>query len=464
MTRKTTQTLPRDTLAEYMVLGSCFYSAENCTYVLEQVKDSDFQDLEMKMIFGLIKRHAQTTPVLDVYELIQRAKAENLTASLNVDTLLRISTSFSSSYEEYLERLKTVSFKRNAVGYLQDAISDFCKEDSDYEVCVDELQNKLISQYARKNEKIMTSQDIDADFQEGICYEKYLLDMVEKVKMGGTVIKGIPTNYSRLDETIGGFQNGSLTYVGARSHMGKTTFLLNLLAQMGPQVKAGVMTLEMPIKALYENFVSLLAVQNHADASSGKLTDAQVRSLIHASRVARNYETCWEQYGEASINWICVRAKKLLMVKNIQILFIDYLTCISGGKTYSNKHAEVTDISKRLQGLSKELNIPIVCLAQLNRESAKRGERPQLTDFRESGSIEQDADTCLLLHRPAYYDKYHKPGIMEVHVAKNRLMKHRRTIDFVQIDGKERMMETEYFDVEMEAIRKNNEYQDIFSK
>ena len=112
--------------------------------------------------------------------------------------------------------------------------------------------------------------------------------------------------------------------------------------------------------------------------------------------------------------------------------------------------------------MSKDLNIPIVCLAQLNRDAAKRGDRPMLTDFRESGSIEQDADTCLLLHRPAYYEPNTKPGIMEVNVAKNRLMKQRRTIDYSQIDGKERMMELDYFCEAMQKIQAKGKRKDVF--
>lgn len=460
-----TLTLPSDPASEFFVLSACFHSAEMATEVMSQVQESDFHSLEMKTIYGLMRKCFEVNPEIGIYPIMQRVKAEKLGVMVDAKLIFDLSTGYTSSYDHYIERLKMFSAKRKAVGLLQDAIKDFCNEKSEYEECVERLQDKLVSQYAKKEKEILSSRDIDEDFNEGKDFEWYIKDIVDRRRTGENVFKGIPSNYKKLDDTIGGFKNGSLTYIGARSHMGKTTFMLNLIAQMGPTVNVGVMSLEMPAKALYENFISILAHEHHYQVSSGMLSDAQLRNVIIGARYAREYNTYWEEYGEASIGFICSRAKKLFIVKKIEILFIDYLTCIHGGKSYPSKHHEVTDISKRLQGLSKDLNIPIVCLAQLNRESAKDAKRPVLTDFRESGSIEQDADTCLLLHRPAYYEPDHKPGIMEVNVAKNRLMKLRKTIEYGQSDGKERMLELDYFNEAMEQIRKKEKKgKDLFAE
>ena len=126
---------------------------------------------------------------------------------------------------------------------------------------------------------------------------------------------------------------------------------------------------------------------------------------------------------------LCARAKRLKTNHKIDILFIDYLTLVKGNQHFTNKHLMVDDVSKGLQALAKSLNIPIVCLAQLNRSAAESG-RPTLSHFRESGSIEEDADACLLLHRPEYYQPTEKPGLVEVIVAKNRIMGTIKTIHF----------------------------------
>lgn len=457
-----TLTLPSDATAEFFVLSSCFQSPETAKYIMEQIEESDFHTLELKTLYGLMKRSFQSNAELTSFGIMTLCKTEKLFTIVDRKLIVDISLGYSAGYEHYLDQLKMFSAKRKAVYILQDAIKKFCETNSEYEECVESVVNKLSAQYQKKEQSIVSSYDIHEDFNQGKDFETNLQEVVALRRSGKNVFKGVPTNYPKLDEMIGGFQNGSLTYVGARSHMGKTTFMLNLMAQVGPDIPMGVMTLEMPKKALYENFVSILAKEHHFQVASGALSDKQMWNTLEASRLAKKYQIYWEEYGDATIGMVCNRAKKLLIVKGIQILFIDYLTCINGGKSFASKHNEVTEISKRLQALSKDLNIPVVCLAQLNRDAAKRGDRPVLTDFRESGSIEQDADTCLLLHRPAYYDPNAKPGIMEVNVAKNRLMKQRRTIDYGQIDGKERMLELDYFNEAMQKIHAKEKRRNVF--
>lgn len=402
--------LPKDATAEYIALGTCFSNEIAAKNVMTNLQASDFHTPEMKILYEIMKKCFESTGKIIFYDIMHRSYEQGLMSQISLKTLNDISNCHSSSYDYYIDKLKMVSAKRKAVSILQDNIYSFCDEKTEYGECVQNVVSELSCQYQNSDVNICSCEDIHNDFNDGKDFETNLLETVKMIREGKNHFKGIPTNFQKMDEILGGLQNGSLTYIGARSHMGKTTFMLNLIAQIGCEVPMAVMTLEMPKKSLYENFVSILAQENHYQVSSGMLSDRQVANTLQASKLAKSYKIYWEEYGEATINTICNRARKLLIVKGIKVLFIDYLTCISGGKSYSSKHMEVTDISKKLQALSKDLNIPIVCLAQLNRESAKTCSRPSLTDFRESGSIEQDADTCLLLHRPAYYDPYSKPG------------------------------------------------------
>jgi replicative DNA helicase len=128
---------------------------------------------------------------------------------------------------------------------------------------------------------------------------------------------------------------------------------------------------------------------------------------------------------------LTARAKRMKKSHDIEILFIDYLTLIKSDSRHATKHMQVDEVSKGLQSLAKALKIPVVCLAQLNRASTgKDGDVPTLTSFRESGSIEEDADGCLLIHRPDYYNPTAKPGYVELIIAKNRIMGTLKKIDY----------------------------------
>ena len=152
-------------------------------------------------------------------------------------------------------------------------------------------------------------------------------------------------------------------------------------------------------------------------------------------------------------------ARKMAVVNDIQVLFIDYLTLIRPSQKHTSNHMAVNEVSKALQRLAKQINIPVVCLAQLNRASTSRaGSRPTLTDFRESGSIEEDADTCILLHRPDYYCKSDKPGIIEVHIAKNRIMGELKTIEFKCVLASETLIELDEIQVVMEKINRDESF------
>ncbi len=207
--------------------------------------------------------------------------------------------------------------------------------------------------------------------------------------------------------------------------MGKTTFILNLMKNMSlyqKKTKIGFFSLEMPATTIFTKLLCLFCDIKFSKFEDGLCTSEEKDRVINQIQKMKDLPLYLDDPSGIKLSQLRSRAKRMLYNFGIEILFIDYLTLIRSDEKFNNKHLEVDAISKGLQTLAKELNIPIVVLAQLNRASVKKEKPfPSLADFRESGSIEEDADGCILLHRPEYYDPNNQPGIIKVYVAKNRL-------------------------------------------
>lgn len=247
----------------------------------------------------------------------------------------------------------------------------------------------------------------------------------------------VSTGYEKLDKLFGGFMNGALIYIGARTSMGKTAFMINLILNcMKSGAKCGFLSLEMPSPMVTLKILCADARVDVRKVSKGTLNSEEVARL-HACANRPSYANAIIDEGSFNITELKSHLRYMKKKYGIQIAFIDYLTRVKPATSNGNKHHETDQISKGLQDIAQELKIPVVCLAQLNRGlTSRENKRPMLSDFRESGSIEEDADVCMMLHRPAYYNPLDKPGILEVFVAKNRLFGEVAKVEFAWDAGR----------------------------
>lgn len=235
---------------------------------------------------------------------------------------------------------------------------------------------------------------------------------------------GIDTGFRELDERLAGLRPGSLTILAARPAMGKTALALNILQHVAikRRIPAAIFSLEMTSKELAMRVISgMSGVSGHA-IRNGKLSKPQWDALFHAVEAYKNTPLTIDETAGISISALRDRARRMQLEKHIQFIAIDYLQLMtSGSKRVSNREQEVADISRGLKALAKELNVPVLCLAQLNRGVETRADkRPFLSDLRESGSIEQDADNILFIHREGYYGKVKDDHVAEIIIAKQR--------------------------------------------
>ncbi|MFK9092514.1 replicative DNA helicase [Bacillus salipaludis] len=241
------------------------------------------------------------------------------------------------------------------------------------------------------------------------------------------LLKSVTTGIKKLDEVTGGFQGGEVTMLAARPSMGKTDVMLHFAKMAG---WAGylplVFSLEMPEKLITSRLMASTGGFNRGKMRDPKRMLSQSQKDLWFDVIGDLNETHMQIFDGAGQTIAEMRAKTRKLMHQYPykkpILFIDYLTLIQSGQLYGgNAHLQVTEISKSLKTMAKDFDCPVICLAQLNRSVESRAnKRPMMSDIRESGSVEQDADVILLLYREAYYDKDSENRSLEIIIAKNR--------------------------------------------
>jgi replicative DNA helicase len=261
----------------------------------------------------------------------------------------------------------------------------------------------------------------------------------------GVGISGVPTGFADLDKLLSGMQNGEMIILAARPSMGKTAMALNLAEQVarggrtpdeparGPHVPVGLFSLEMSKSAIVQRLLSAFSQIDSHRIRTGHLNAHEMTSLKTHAEGLQETPIFIDDTPGLTVLQLRARARRMAAQHSIRAIFIDYLQLLSSpGASRESRQVEVSAISRGIKALARELNLPIVCLSQLNRASEQReGNRPRMSDLRESGSIEQDADVVMLLHREDYYhqgneawlndpENQDKVGVAELIVAKQR--------------------------------------------
>lgn len=249
-------------------------------------------------------------------------------------------------------------------------------------------------------------------------------EMMAAMQNGGAV-KGIQTGFHDLDNIITGLRPGTLTILAARPAMGKTALALNILANVAirRQIPSAIFSLEMTATELATRIISAQSRVDSSCIKKGALSDEQWDSIMNSIEKMHDSPLFIDDGSGITISTLRDRARRLQMQRGIKFIVVDYLQLLtSGSKRVQNREQEVADIARGLKNLSKELSVPVLALAQLNRSVESRSDKhPFLSDLRESGSIEQDADNILFIHRPAYYDKsLGEDNVAEIMIAKQR--------------------------------------------
>lgn len=418
---------PSNLDAEKYILSLIIRSSEMRDEYLPYISEDDFAFYENKIIFrevlSLLEKNVLSIDILAA-ALRRAGRLDEAGGPAYLSELAYIGNSADAAY--YFTELKTSTINREIAIITKEGFDRVLAGKGGEELALN-LSRRLADLTTGLHQNIITISDMIHDYQDGKPYVQVLGDRMEKARVQGSAFDGISSGFPKLDAVVTGFANSSLTIVGARTSMGKTTLLLNLvfnISEQTPGTVIGFFSLEMPPKKLKEKMICTLLGIDYKRVKKGQISDAEYSRIEEFMPIFEDrYRVVFADEPGITIQNLRAMSRRLVLKHKINILFVDYLTLVQNDQSLSNKHLEINAVSKGLQSLARELQIPIVCLAQLNRALTARNDKtPMLSDLRESGSIEEDADVVLLLHRPKMFMK-NDPGkedVTEIRVAKNR--------------------------------------------
>ena len=420
---------PQDTSLEDAVLGAIMLEKDAYNNVCEILKPEAFYNPANQKIYEAIQSLAANGKPIDMLTVTDQLRTNKVLDEVGGAVRISELTGLVSSAANVEFHARIVAQKyiaRELISYSSQVQSLAFDESIDVYDLMQEAEGKLF-----EISKNTLKRDV-------IPIENALQDAIKKIEEAAnreSGLSGLETGYHKLDSLTGGWQNSDLIIIAARPAMGKTAFVLSMAKNMAVDYNypVAVFSLEMSSLQLVNRLISNVCSLEGEKIKSGQLDPPQWENLITRTRSLSTAPLYIDDTPSLSIFELRTKARRLVREKQVKIIIIDYLQLMNAtGMKFGSREQEVSTISRSLKQLAKELDIPIVALSQLNRSveqrgDDKRGKRPQLSDLRESGAIEQDADIVCFIHRPEYYTKSAEDsegndirGLAEFIIAKHR--------------------------------------------
>ena len=414
--------LPHSTEAEQSVIGSMIMSRDAIIEASEIITGADFYQQQYGIVFEAMIELNDEGKAVDLVTLQERLKEKDLPPEISSmefvrDLLSAVPTSANVKY--YAEIVAEKSMLRKLIKTTEE-ISNACY-----------LGKEKTQDILETTEKKIFDLVQNRGSQEFVPIRQVVLNAIEKIEKASRnqgSVTGIPTGFIDLDYKTSGFQPSDLILVAARPSMGKTAFVLNIAQYMAfrNNVTAAIFSLEMSKEQLVNRLLALESKVDSQNIRTGNLEDEEWAKLIEGANIIGNSHLIIDDKPGISISELRSKCRKYKMEHNLGIIFIDYLQLMTGSGRSESRQQEISEISRSLKALARELNVPVVALSQLSRQAVQRtgsNNRPQLSDLRESGSIEQDADMVLFIHRYDYQGLSDNPediGKTSLIIAKHR--------------------------------------------
>jgi len=414
---------PYNIEAEESLLGAMLISRDATSSVLEIVKSDDFYRKQNQMIFdAILELFAKGEPA-DAITIADHLKKKGMLEEVGGKTFIHslISNIPLAANAEYYGRIvRNHSILRKLIYAATDIATMGYEVPEDLTATVDKAQELIFSIYQDLNQgNSKNSASVMGDIAPGVFEE------IEMLHEAGSDVSGIPSGYIELDHYTSGFHKSDLTIIAARPGMGKTSLVLGMAMNIAlkEKIPIGVFSLEMSKHQLAQRLMSALSRIDLQRLRDGKLKDDEWPKLGRAVEKLSECKIYIDDTAFLTVMDLRSRARMMASTYGIKMIIVDYLQLMQSTSNYrGNKVQEITEISQNLKGIAKELDIPVIAVSQLSREVEKRdNKRPQLSDLRESGSIEQDADLVVFVYRDEYYDENpEKKGKAELIIAKHR--------------------------------------------
>ena len=419
---------PQAVNLEKVVLGALMVDSDAFSMVSEILKPETFYEPRHQKIYEAIRNMNMDERPVDIMTLVDElTKMGELDKVGGVDYLMEISSQVASAaHVEYHARILAQKYMaRQLIHYAGDIETQAYDESVD----VDELM-----QHAEGELFTLSQNNMKQDYTQVAPVVKSAVEILQRAAKNKGGLTGIPTGYTGMDEMTSGWQASDLVIIAGRPAMGKTSFALSIAKNVSVDygVPVGFFSLEMNNVQLVNRLISNVCEISGHKILNGQLEPSDWEKLDKRIGKLTEAPIYVDDTPGLSVFELRTKARRLVREKGVKLIMIDYLQLMNAnGMKFGSRQEEVSTISRSLKGLAKELNIPVLALSQLSRNVENRegldGKRPQLSDLRESGAIEQDADMVLFVHRPEYYHIYQDGNGNDLHgMAQIIIAKHRK--------------------------------------
>ena len=412
--------MPHSLEAEQSVIGSMFIDTEAIAAATEQISGEDFYNRQYGIVFDTIVELNNEGKPVDFVTLQDRLRSREdvppEVSGLDFLTNLIASVPTSANIKYYAGIVAEKATLRRLIRTNEEIANTCYSGKESLDTILESTESKINEVVQKKNVK---------EFVPIRTVVMNAMDKIEKAsKLHGTVT-GIATGFIDLDYRTAGMQPSDLVLIAARPSMGKTAFVLNIAQYVAfhENMCTAIFSLEMSKEQLVNRLFSLESRVDAQALRTGNLSDADWEKLVEGAGIIGDSELIIDDTPGISISELRSKCRKYKLEHDLKLVIIDYLQLMSGsGRSTDSRQQEISDISRSLKALARELNVPVVALSQLSRAVEQRPDhRPMLSDLRESGAIEQDADVVMFIYRDDYYNKDTElKGISEIIIAKQR--------------------------------------------
>lgn len=409
--------LPQNMDAEQSVIGCMLLDKSCIAQVAEALKSEDFyRDAHMVLYNAIVALYQQDIPV-DMVTLSEHLKSsEKLDAAGGITYITQICSSIETTahLQSYIKIVEDKAILRKLIKASTEIIEDSYSKQNDVVNVLDGAEKRIfdIAQKRTTNDYELMNTVLERGFLE-----------IERLFLNKDQINGVPSGFPELDSKTAGWQKGDMILIAARPSMGKTTFALNLAehAALRAAKSVVVFSLEMSKEQLAYKLLCSEASVNMSSLRKGDLDDSDWERIARAAGPLASAKIIIDDTAGISVMEMKSKCRRIKLEHGIDMIIIDYLQLMTGSNP-ENRQQEVSEISRSIKALAKEMHCPVIALSQLSRAPEQRADhRPMLSDLRESGSIEQDADLVMFLYRDEYYNKEtEEKNVAECIIAKHR--------------------------------------------
>ncbi len=408
---------PHNIEIEQNILGAILIEQDAILKISDTLSPADFYREDHRIMYehmlGLFEKR-QPIDVLTLTDALESSKKLSFIGGASYIATLTSSVNSSAHLSSHANIVRNKAMLRKLISAASRISELGYKEDSETDTILDQAESFLfgVSQNYLSNNFVPIGTILSESF-----------DRIDELHKNKGALRGVPTGFRDLDNLLGGLQKSDLVIIAARPSMGKTTLALNIAenAAVKTGTKVAIFSLEQSRDQLVDRLLSSVAGVDSWKLRSGNLTDEDFPMIGNAMGVLSEAPIFIDDTPSLTCIEIRTKARRLQMEQGVDLIIIDYLQLMQG-RGQENRVQEVSEISRALKGIARELNVPVVALSQLSRAVESRPDkRPMLSDLRESGSIEQDADVVMFIYRDEYYEKdSEKKNLAEILVRKHR--------------------------------------------